>query len=109
MSLGSVALAGGWWIFLIFLIVFFFVLAGSYYTRRGSAINLRTWHERGTSAEGSPPSLSHDQAQNVRNWSRGTAPSARRAARRARRRRPAGRRLVVRRRSATAGPRGVER
>lgn len=70
--------AGGWWVFLIFLVVFFFALVYGLYIRRGRAINLRRWRPRGCSAEGSPPSLSHDITHDVRNWSRG----ARRAARR---------------------------
>jgi hypothetical protein len=86
MMLSAVALVGGSWIFGIFLVVMFFAFGWSYYTRRGSAINLRPWHERGSSAEGQPPSLSHDESQDVRNWTRGTQPP-RESARTARRRR----------------------
>jgi hypothetical protein len=80
----AVTLGGGSGIFLIFLIVMFFAFGWSYYTRRGSGINLRPWHERGSSAEGHPPSLSHDESDDVRNWTRGTRPprESRRTARR---------------------------
>ena len=77
-SIGALTLSGGWWIFAIFLVVFFLAIVFGYYTRRGSGINLRPWHPRGTSAEGSPPSLSHDISQDVRNWTRGTRAGRRR-------------------------------
>jgi hypothetical protein len=86
MMVPAVMLAGGTWIFGLFLVVMFFAFGWSYYTRRGSGINLRPWHERGTSAEGHPPSLSHDESEDVRNWTRGTQPprESRRTARRRR-------------------------
>jgi uncharacterized iron-regulated membrane protein len=80
----AATLAGGSWIFLTVVVVLFFAVVFGYYTRRGSAINLRPWHERGSSAEGQPPSLTHDESQDVRNWTRGTQPP-RRSARAARR------------------------
>jgi hypothetical protein len=86
MMFSAVTMGGGSWIFVIFLVVMFFAFGWSYYTRRGSGINLRPWHERGSSAEGNPPSLSHDQSEDVRNWTRGTRPP-RESARAARRRR----------------------
>jgi hypothetical protein len=89
MIFSAVTLVGGSWIFGIFLVVMFFAFGWSYYTRRGSGINLRPWHERGSSAEGHPPSLSHDESEDVRNWTRGTQPprESRRTARRRRTRR----------------------
>jgi hypothetical protein len=47
----AVTLAGGWWVFSIFLVGPFFALVYGYYTRRGSAINLRPWRPRGSSGE----------------------------------------------------------
>jgi hypothetical protein len=89
MMFSAVTLAGGSWIFGLFLVVMFFAFGWSYYTRRGSGINLRPWHERGSSAEGHPPSLSHDVSEDVRNWTRGTQPprESRRTVRRRRTRR----------------------
>ncbi len=68
------ALAPGSLIFAGFLIVGFFVFAASWYTRRGSAINQHPYADLDhSSGRETPSELSHDTAQDVRNWQHGVA------------------------------------
>jgi hypothetical protein len=65
-------LAGGTWIFLGFVLALFFAVAHGYYSRSGSAINQRPYHDEHGDAPGAavPSSLGRDVER--RDYSRGT-------------------------------------
>jgi len=68
------ALAGGSFIFLAFLIVLLGGIVFAYYSRTGSEIEQRPYHDRGDT----DPTAFRDVSQDVRNWSHGTGGAHRR-------------------------------
>jgi hypothetical protein len=66
------AFAGGTWVFLAFVVLFFLAVAHGYYSRSGSAINQRPYHNAGGDAPGAeiPSTLGRDVDR--RDFSRGT-------------------------------------
>jgi hypothetical protein len=62
----------GTWAFLTFLVVFFFAISHGYYSRSGSAINQRPYHDPSGDAPGAhiPSTLGRDVDR--RDYSRGT-------------------------------------
>jgi hypothetical protein len=64
MLLASFQLAGGAWIFAAFIVIWCLALIYGYYTRRGSAINQRSYGNVYTNAPGAkgPSVLSHDRS-----------------------------------------------
>ena len=66
------ALAGGSFLFLGFVVLFFLAVAHGYYSRSGSAINQRPYHNGSGDAPGAeiPSTIGRDVAR--RDYSRGT-------------------------------------
>jgi hypothetical protein len=62
--LASFQLAGGAWVFAAFVVIWSLSLSYGYYTRRGSAINQRSYGNVYTNAPGAkgPSVLSHDRS-----------------------------------------------
>jgi hypothetical protein len=68
----ALILAGGTWGFLGFILALFFAVAHGYYSRTGSAINQRPYHDANGDAPGAaiPSTLGRDVER--RDYSRGT-------------------------------------
>jgi hypothetical protein len=68
----TIAAAGGTWIFGTFVVLFFLAISHGYYSRTGSAINQRPYHNGSGDAPGAeiPSSLGRDVAR--RDYTRGT-------------------------------------
>jgi hypothetical protein len=61
-TLASFSLADGAWIFGAFVVVWLIAIAHGYYTRRGSAINQRTYGDVDAPGAKAPSVLSHDRS-----------------------------------------------
>ena len=66
------AFVSGTWTFLAFLVILFFAISHGYYSRSGSAINQRPYHDASGDAPGAhiPSTIGRDIAR--RDYSRGT-------------------------------------
>jgi hypothetical protein len=61
-TIASFALAAGAWIFAAFIVLWLIAIAYGYYTRRGSAINQRTYGDVDAPGAKAPSVLSHDRS-----------------------------------------------
>jgi hypothetical protein len=61
-SIASFTLAAGAWIFAAFIVLWLIAIAYGYYTRRGSAINQRTYGDVDAPGAKAPSVLSHDRS-----------------------------------------------
>jgi hypothetical protein len=68
----AIAAAGGTWAFGTFVVLFFLAISHGYYSRSGSAINQRPYHNGSGDAPGAeiPSTIGRDVAR--RDYSRGT-------------------------------------
>jgi hypothetical protein len=90
-TLASFAIAAGAWIFAAFIVLWLIAIAHGYYTRRGSAINQRTYGDTDAPGAKAPSVLSHDRSA-ARRLIMGARRAARSRSTGEQRRRPAGRR-----------------
>jgi hypothetical protein len=61
-TIASFTLAAGAWIFAAFIVLWLVAIAYGYYTRRGSAINQRTYGDFDAPGAKAPSVLSHDRS-----------------------------------------------